>query len=136
LTEEFAMPDETTEPRGDPAIRVLAMPADTNPSGDIFGGWLLSHMDVAGGTTAEWRARGRVATVAVQGMTFHRPVHVGDVVCFFAEIQEVGTTSVTVLIEAWVLRRRDETRRVKVTEGVFTYVAIDVDGRKRPLPSF
>ena len=129
------MPDESTEPRGEPAIRVVAMPADTNPSGDIFGGWLLSHMDVAGGITAEWRARGRVVTVAVQGMTFHRPVHVGDVVCFFAEIQEVGTTSVTVVIEAWVLRRRDETRRVKVTEGVFTYVAIDVDGRKRPLPA-
>ena len=129
------MIDDTTEPRGEAAIRVVAMPADTNPNGDIFGGWLLSHMDVAGGITAEWRARGRVATVAVQGMTFHRPVHVGDVVCFFADIQDEGTTSVTVVIEAWVLRRRDETRRVKVTEGVFTYVAIDVDGRKRPLPA-
>ncbi len=128
------MADKTAEPRGEAAIRVVAMPADTNPNGDIFGGWLLSHMDVAGGIAASWRARGRVATVAVQGMTFHRPVHVGDVVCFFAEIQRVGTTSVTVLIEAWVLRRRDESRRVKVTEGVFTYVAIGGDGRKRSLP--
>ena len=129
------MSEEAIGPKGEAAIRTVAMPADTNPNGDIFGGWLMAQMDIAGGITAEWRARGRVATVAVQGMAFHRPVHVGDVVCFYADIEKVGTTSITVLIEAWVMRRRDETRRVKVTEGVYTYVAIDVDGRKRPLPA-
>jgi len=129
------MHDEDTAPRGEVAIRVIAMPTDTNPDGDIFGGWLMAHMDMAGGITAQWRARGRVATVAVQGMTFHRPVHVGDVVCFYAEIQRVGTTSITVRIEAWVQRRRDETRLIKVTEGEYTYVAIDVDRRKRPVPT-
>ena len=128
------MSEEAIGPKGEAAIRTVAMPADTNPNGDIFGGWLMAQMDIAGGITAEWRARGRVATVAVQGMAFHRPVHVGDVVCFYADIEKVGTTSITVLIEAWVMRRRDETRRVKVTEGLYTYVAIDVDGRKRPLP--
>jgi acyl-CoA thioesterase YciA len=117
------------------AIRTLAMPRDTNPSGDIFGGWLMSQMDVAGGITAGARAKGRVATVAVRGMVFHRPVHVGDVVCCYAEIQKVGRTSVTILVEAWVLRDRMAGDRLKVTEGVFSYVAIDEDGKKRPVPS-
>jgi acyl-CoA thioesterase YciA len=122
-------------PRGTLAIRTLAMPADTNPSGDIFGGWLMAQMDIAGGVTAEMRARGRVATVAVQGMAFHKPVHVGDVLCCYADILKVGRTSLTILVEAWVLRRRDDRRRrVKVTEGAFTYVAIDGEGRPRSVP--
>ena len=133
-------PDSITTAPGDPdpkgklAIRTLAMPADTNPSGDIFGGWLLSQMDIAGGITAEWRARGRVVTVAVQGMEFHRPVWVGDVLCVYADVQKVGRTSITLLIEAYVLRRRDQTHRVKVTEGIFTFVAIDENGNPRPVP--
>jgi len=122
------------EPRGTMVLRTCAMPADTNPSGDIFGGWLLSQMDIASGMLAEWRADGRVATISVQEMVFHRPVRVGDVVCCYAEIVRTGTTSIAVNVEAWVLRRRDQTRRVKVTEGVFTFVAIDADGVKRPLP--
>ncbi len=126
--------DAHPEPRGEMAIRTLAMPRDTNPSGDIFGGWLMSQMDVAGGITAGARAKGRVATVAVQGMVFHRPVHMGDVVCCYAEIQDVGHTSITILVEAWVLRDRQAGGRFKVTEGVFTYVALDADGTKRRLP--
>ncbi len=125
---------DVAEPTGELAVRTLAMPADTNPNGDIFGGWVLSQLDVAGGMAAGWRAKGRVATVGVEAMSFHRPVRVGDVVCVYADVQEIGRTSISVAVEAWVLRRRDETRRVKVTEGVFTYVAIDDDGKKRPLP--
>ncbi len=133
-TDTAAGPDAAPEPRGEMAIRTHAMPRDTNPSGDIFGGWLMAQMDVAGGITAWARAKGRVATVAVQGMVFHRPVHVGDVVCCYAEIQKVGLTSITVLVEAWVIRDRMAGDRLKVTEGVFTYVAIDANGAKHPLP--
>ena len=127
------MPDETSEPRGELATRTVAMPRDTNPSGDIFGGWLMSQMDIAGGVTAGHRAEGRVVTVAVEGMVFHKPVYVGNVVCCYAEIQKVGTTSIAIRIEAWALRR-DSTPRIKVTEGTFTYVALDDQGRKRPVP--
>ncbi len=127
------MTDESLEPRGELATRTVAMPCDTNPSGDIFGGWLMSQMDIAGGVTASNRAQGRIVTVAVEGMVFHKPVYVGNVVCCYAEIQKVGTTSITVRIEAWALRR-DSTPRVKVTEGIFTYVALDEQGRKRPVP--
>ncbi len=126
--------DAPAGPRGEMAIRTLAMPRDTNPSGDIFGGWVMSQMDVAGGITAGARAKGRVATVAVQGMVFHRPVHVGDVVCCYADIQQVGRTSITILVEAWVLRDRHAEDRLKVTEGIFTYVALDADGTKRRVP--
>lgn len=125
-------------PHGELTLRAVAMPRDTNPAGDIFGGWLLSEMDVAGGITAEERARGRIATVGVEAMTFHRPVHVGDVVCCYAEIVRVGTTSIAVRIEAWALRSRQAggpRRREKVTEGVFTYVAIDAERNKRPVPA-
>ncbi|MCW9040758.1 MAG: acyl-CoA thioesterase, partial [Rhodospirillales bacterium] len=90
---------ENAQPRGQLAIRTLAMPSDTNPNGDVFGGWLMSQMDIAGGVTAEWVASGRVATVAVQAMKFHRPVNVGDVVCCYADIMRIGTTSITVLVE-------------------------------------
>ncbi len=121
------------EPRGELAIRTLAMPADTNPRGDIFGGWLLSQMDIAGGIVAGQRAAGRSATVAVESMVFHRPVFVGDVLCCYGEIIHTGTTSVAVRIEAWVIRL-DSIERIHVTEGVFTYVAIDTNRRPRPLP--
>ncbi len=123
------------EPKGELAIRTLAMPADTNPSGDIFGGWVISQMDIAGGITARDRAQGRVATVAVTGFTFHKPVHVGDVVCCYAGVQKIGKTSITIGIETWVQRPRESEGRFKVTEGVFTFVAIDEKGGKRPVPA-
>ena len=120
--------------RGEPAIRTLAMPADTNPSGDIFGGWVLAQMDLAAGIIAARRANGRVATVALDGMAFHRPVNVGDIVSCYAHVTRIGRTSLTVQVETYVLRGRigDE---VKVTEGRFTMVAIDDQGRPRPVPS-
>lgn len=124
-----------TKPKGELAIRSLAMPADTNQHGDIFGGWLMSQMDIAGGVTARARAHGRVATVAVTGFTFHRAVLVGDVVCCYADIQKVGTTSITVGVEAWVLRPQESKEHFKVTEGVFTFVALDDSGQKCPVPA-
>lgn len=127
------MSQDSLEPRGEMAIRTVAMPADTNPSGDIFGGWLMSQMDIAGGVTANQRAKGRAVTVAVDGMIFHQPVHVGDILCCYAEIVKIGTTSMTVRIEAWA-RKRAGGDRVKVTDGTFTYVALDDDGKKRPVP--
>ncbi len=122
-----------SQPRGDLAIRTLAMPADANPNGDIFGGWVLAQMDIAGGVTASQRAQGRVATVAVEAMTFHRPVYIGDVLCVYAEVKRIGRTSIAIDLEAWALRGRIGDR-VKVTEGLFTFVAIDADGRPRPVP--
>jgi acyl-CoA thioesterase YciA len=110
------------------------MPADANPNGDIFGGWVLSQMDIAGGITAVQRARGRVATVAVDAMTFHLPVYVGDVLCVYADMERVGRSSMAVYLEAWALRERIG-ERVKVTEGRFTFVAIDDAGRPRPVPN-
>lgn len=129
------MADETDggAPRGELAIRTAAMPRDTNASGDIFGGWLLAQMDIAGGITAAQRANGRVATVAVNSMQFHRPVLVGDVLCAYADLLKVGNTSLTYRIEAWVVRQT-EADRVKVTEGVFTYVAIDERRQPRAVP--
>ena len=115
------MSEEATEPRGKLAIRTQAMPRDTNPSGDIFGGWMMAQMDVAGGITAAWRARGRIATVAVTGMAFNRPVRVGDVLCVYAEVERTGRTSLTVPVEAWVIRPGDMDHGVKVSEGLFTY---------------
>jgi acyl-CoA thioesterase YciA len=120
-------------PRGELAIRTLAMPADANPSGDIFGGWVLSQMDIAGGITAAQRARGRVATVAIDAMSFHLPVYVGDVLCVYASIEREGRSSLAVHLEAWALRERLG-ERVKVTEGLFIFVALDDKGKSRPLP--
>jgi acyl-CoA thioesterase YciA len=120
-------------PRGEPAVRTLAMPADTNPAGDIFGGWLLSQMDIAAGTVAYTRARGRVATVAVDAMSFHAPVFVGDLVSCYAEVVRVGRTSITLQVEVWARRGRTG-EEVKVTEGRFTCVAIDDNRRPRPVP--
>jgi acyl-CoA thioesterase YciA len=120
-------------PQCEPALRAIAMPADANPSGDIFGGWVLSQMDLAGGTVATRRARGRVATVAITGMTFHLPVLIGDEVSCYAEIVKIGRSSLTVRVESWA-RRGASDEQVKVTEGIFTYVAIDPDRRPRPVP--
>ena len=128
------MAEISVEPKGQLAIQTVAMPADTNPSGDIFGGWLLSQMDIAGGIVASQRARGRSATVAVEAMVFHRPVHVGDVVGCYTEILDIGETSMTIMVEAWVVRRLDPAAPIKVTEGQFTYVALDAEGKKRPVP--
>jgi acyl-CoA thioesterase YciA len=127
------MSDEAQVPAGDLTTRTLAMPADANPSGDIFGGWVLSQMDIAAGLCAGPRAQGRVATVAVEAMHFIRPVHVGDVLCVYTSIKREGRTSVVVSVEAWALRNRLG-ERVKVTDGLFTFVAIDEDRRPRPLP--
>lgn len=127
------MVGKVDEPRGELAIRTLAMPADANPSGDIFGGWVLSQMDIAGGISAAHRAQGRVVTVAVTAMTFHLPVYVGDVLCVYAAIEKIGRTSMTLQLEAWALRGRG-TERVRVTEGQFVYVALGSDGRSRPVP--
>ena len=121
------------EPRGELATRTLAMPADANPSGDIFGGWVLAQMDIAGGIAAAQRAEGRVATVAVTAMTFHLPVYVGDVLCVYCAVEKVGRTSMTLRIEAWALRGRLG-ERVRVTEGTFVFVALDEAGRPRPVP--
>ena len=117
-------------PAIDPAIRIIAMPTDTNPSGDIFGGWLMSMMDMAGGSIAYQRAGGRVATVAVDKIEFHRPVAVGDVVSCFGEVIRVGNTSLTVQVSAWVQARHGGPE-IKVTEGVFTFVALDENRNPR-----
>jgi acyl-CoA thioesterase YciA len=125
--------DRKNPPAREPAIRTLAMPADANPSGDIFGGWVLAQMDLAGGAVAAQRAGGRVATVAVTAMTFHRPVLVGDEVSCFGEVVRVGRTSIAVHVESWA-RRGFGNERIKVTEGLFTYVAIGPDRKPRPVP--
>jgi acyl-CoA thioesterase YciA len=109
------------------------MPKDANPSGDIFGGWVLSQMDIAAGMTASQRSRGRVATVAIDAMSFKLPVFVGDILCVYTEILGIGTTSMKIHVEAWALRERVG-ENVKVTEGLFTFVAIDDERRPRPVP--
>ena len=119
-------------PATEPAIRTIAMPADTNPHGDIFGGWLICQMDLAGATMATRRAGGRVVTVAITAMAFHRPVCVGDEVSCYCSIEKIGTTSITIKIESWA-RRGTGTTPIKVTEGLFTYVRVDPDGRPQPI---
>lgn len=127
------MTESTEGPWGDLTIRTMAMPADANASGDIFGGWVLSQMDIAAGITAGQRAQGRVATIAIDAMKFIRPVHVGDVLCVYSRLARTGRSSMSIELEAWALRNRIG-ERVKVTEGVFTFVAIDDAGKTRPLP--
>ena len=117
-----------------PDIRVIAMPADTNPSGDIFGGWLMANMDLAAGNAAARRARGRCATVAVDRMSFHRPVLVGDEVSFFADILKVGRTSMVLHVKAYRRARESDDMGI-VTEATFTFVAIDENRRPRPIPA-
>ena len=126
------MPTAQEQPLGELALRTLAMPADANPEGDIFGGWLLSQMDIAGGMVTHHFSKGRVATVAIDSMVFHQPVKVGDILCCYADIEKVGRSSMTLRIQAWIIREAGG-ERVKVTEGIFTYVAIGPDGRPRPL---
>jgi acyl-CoA thioesterase YciA len=127
------MPNSSIQPRGELSLRTVAMPADTNPAGDIFGGWLMSLMDLAAGVSAGTRAKGRVATAAVSNLTFLQPVKVGDVVCVYTDITKTGRTSVTVGVEAHVLRR-NLGERVKVTAAEFVLVAVDDHGVPRPLP--
>ncbi|CCE10963.1 Acyl-CoA thioester hydrolase [Bradyrhizobium sp. STM 3843] len=122
----------SSEPRGDLCIRTLAMPADTNANGDIFGGWLLSQMDVGGGVFASKVAKSRTVTVAIEAMNFRKAVYVGDLVSVYANLVRVGRTSMTVHLEAWVLRRREE-QPILVTDGNFTYVSIDDDGRPQAI---
>ena len=120
-------------PAGEPRIRTIAMPADTNPAGDIFGGWLMSQMDLAAGNAAGRRTHGRCATVAVEAMSFHAPVKVGDEVSLYAEVISTGRTSLRIRVEAW---RRSQVSEdsVRVTSAVFTFVALDAHGRPRPVP--
>jgi acyl-CoA thioesterase YciA len=120
------------EPRGELTVRVAAMPADTNANGDIFGGWVLSQMDAAGGIASAEYAKGRVVTIAIDAMTFIRPVKVGDVLCVYTAIDGVGRTSMKVHVEAWARRRLTHDRE-KVTDATFTFVAIDEEGRPRPV---
>ncbi len=119
-----------TPPTAKPTLVAIAMPMDTNPHGDIFGGWLVSQMDLAGSAAATRRARGRVVTVAITAMTFHRPVYVGDEVSCYAEVISVGHTSVTVKIESWACRGVGD-EYIAVTDGTFTYVAMGADGKPR-----
>ena len=120
-------------PKGPLALQTIAMPADTNANGDIFGGWLMAQMDLGASVAARTRARGRVATVAVDGMTFYQPVHVGDLVSLHAQIVKEGRTSMQIEVEVWVTRQPEATH-MKMTEARFVFVAVDSDGTKRPLP--
>lgn len=132
------MPNNNTiEPVGDMILRTLAMPADTNPNGDIFGGWIMSQMDIAGGILAKEVARSRTVTVAADSITFFRPVHVGDVVCCYGKVVRTGTTSITINLEVWVKPALNsgagQDGHFKVTEAAFTYVAVDDEGKKQPI---
>ena len=120
-------------PQGEPVLRVVPMPADVNQHGDIFGGWIMSQVDIAGGVHAARMARGRVATVAVNSFTFKEPVLVGDVVSFYGQVTRVGRTSVTVAMEVYAQRNPDDLVTVKVTEASLTYVAVGSDRRPRPV---
>jgi len=117
-----------------PSLRVVPMPADANHNGDIFGGWIMSQVDIAGGIVAGRLARGRVATVAVNEFVFKEPVQIGDVLSLYAQVVRIGNTSITVDVEVYAERGREDTKVVKVTEAVLTYVAIDRNGRPRPVP--
>ena len=130
MTEQIATP-----PPKAPVLRVMTMPADTNPAGDIFGGWVMAQADIAGGIAAMQRARGRVATVAVNSFLFKQPISVGDVVSFYAEIVKVGRTSITVDVLVIAERHPEHPITVKVTEASLTYVALDKNGNKREVPA-
>jgi len=126
--------DSVRLPNKDPALRVVPMPADANQHGDIFGGWVMSQVDIAGAVPAARRARGRVATVAVNSFVFKQPVLVGDVVSFYAEIIRVGQTSITVDVQVYAQRNPGKVICVKVTEASLTYVAVGPDRRPKTLP--
>ncbi len=129
---DVGRPLSPTPPSSAPAIRTVAMPSDTNPAGDMFGGWMMWQMDLAAGLAATRRARGRCATVAVEAMTFHNPVYVGDEVSLYADIVSVGRTSMRIEIQAWRRPRHSEISE-RVTEAIFTFVAIDDLKRPRPI---
>lgn len=122
-------------PDRQPVLRVIPMPADLNPAGDIFGGWVMAQIDLAGGVPAVRRARGRIATVAVNAMQFREPVAVGDLLSFYADVIKVGRTSITVDVQVYAERTPDNPIVVKVTEAQLTYVAVDAEGNKRLLPA-
>jgi acyl-CoA thioesterase YciA len=126
-------PHHVTLPQGEPVLRVVPMPADVNQHGDIFGGWIMSQVDIAGGVLAARTARGRVATVAVNSFTFKEPVLVGDGVSFYGQVTRIGRTSVTVTMEVYAQRNPDDLVTVKVTEASLTYVAVGTDRRPRPV---
>src|SRR3978361_2288450 len=127
------MENNSPPPRVELSLRTVAMPADTNPNGDIFGGWIMSLMDLAAGIAAGTRARGRVATAAVSNLSFLQPVRVGDVVCVYTDVTKTGRTSMTIAVEAYVLRR-NQGERVRVTAAEFVLVAVDDHGKPRTLP--
>lgn len=127
------MPEFEEKAKGRLTTRTVAMPADTNPAGDIFGGWVMSQMDIAAGICAGQRAQSRVVTVAIDGMSFIRPVKVGDILGVYTRVEATGRTSMEILVEAWVRRDRIGARE-KVTEGIFKFVAIDKTGRSTPIP--
>jgi acyl-CoA thioesterase YciA len=130
------MPEQNRAPRGVLQLRTLAMPADTNPSGDVFGGWIMSQMDLGGAILAKELTRGRIVTVAVDAMSFHLPVAVGDVVCVYGECVHVGRTSMKIKVEVWVKKVTSEPigERYCVTEATFSYVAVDANKRPRVIP--
>ncbi len=127
------VPPMATLPDRPPTLRVLAMPTDTNAAGDIFGGWIMSQVDIAGSVAAYRRAKGRVVTVAVNSFQFHQPVYVGDLVSCYAEVSRVGRTSLTVHVEVYAERNRQVEECIKVTEATLTYVAIDKNRKPRPV---
>ena len=137
MSDAPATADDAPSTKGSLILRTLAMPADTNPNGDIFGGWIMSQMDIAGGILAKETARSRIVTVAVDGFKFLKPVKVGNVVCCYGRVLRVGTTSIAIELEVWVKNVLDESEeespRFKVTEAIFTYVAIDGEGKKRAI---
>lgn len=129
------MTDTTSLPDKQPALRVMPFPADANPAGDVFGGWIMAQVDIAGSIPAVRRARGRVATVAVNSFAFKQAVSVGDLLSFYAEVVRVGRTSITVDVEVFAERHPADPLIVKVTEAQLTYVALNPDGSKREIPA-
>ncbi|MGD8937897.1 MAG: acyl-CoA thioesterase [Gammaproteobacteria bacterium] len=128
------MPSENNKPPDtEPTMRLLARPQDTNFAGDIFGGWIMSQVDIAGSIVASRKAKGRVVTVAVKEIQFHKPVYVGDLVSCYATITKIGTTSITVLVEVYAERNPADPVCIKVTQATLTYVAVDADGKPRPV---
>ena len=126
------MSDDDDRPHGELVIQTIAMPKDTNPSGDIFGGWIMAQMDAGSGILATKTAKCRVVTVAMDGMSFLQPVRVGDTVACYARVEKIGRTSMTIPVEVWVRRYRSG-ELVRVTRAVFTYVAVDADGKPIPV---
>ena len=133
MTESTKPSPAKPEPKGEITIQTIAMPADSNANGDIFGGWLMAQMDLGGSVLARRRARGRVATVAVDGMEFHKPVKIGDVLAIHSAMEREGRTSMGVAVEAWITRM-PAGDHMRVTKAVFSFVAIDDAGKPRALP--